>query len=233
MAKNDPTIRIQVMADGPYLVQGALPLQEFTIITDEQGESVQWQLSQTYPAQANYALCRCGQSNTKPFCDGSHKVVGFKGTEQANRSPYLEQAILYEGPVLSLTDVESLCAYARFCDTNGQVWRLVEQTDDPQKRQQFIESVSNCPAGRLMAWHNASQNRYEPELPNSIGLVEDPAIGCSGPIWVRGQIPIISSDGYYYECLNRTALCRCGQSSNKPFCDGTHASIRFQAKGKI
>jgi CDGSH-type Zn-finger protein len=47
---------------------------------------------------------------------------------------------------------------------------------------------------------------------------------------VRGGIAVVSADGEQYEVRNRMTLCRCGASSNKPFCDGTHASIKFQAK---
>ncbi|UCF09264.1 MAG: CDGSH iron-sulfur domain-containing protein, partial [Thermoplasmata archaeon] len=43
-----------------------------------------------------------------------------------------------------------------------------------------------------------------------------------GPIWVRGRIPIESADGHIYEIRNRVTLCRCGWSSNKPFCDSSH-----------
>jgi CDGSH-type Zn-finger protein len=68
----------------------------------------------------------------------------------------------------------------------------------------------------------------ENKLPPSIGLVEDPALGCSGPLWVMGGIRIESSDGTPYEVRNRVALCRCGASVNKPFCNGSHASIRFR-----
>jgi CDGSH-type Zn-finger protein len=60
-------------------------------------------------------------------------------------------------------------------------------------------------------------------------LVEDPAQICSGPLWLRGGIAVISSDGYQYEVRNRVTLCRCGASQNKPFCDGTHAAIGFRA----
>jgi CDGSH-type Zn-finger protein len=58
-------------------------------------------------------------------------------------------------------------------------------------------------------------------------VVEDPALGCSGPLWVRGGITVESEDGARYEKRNRVTLCRCGASSNKPFCNGSHASIKF------
>jgi hypothetical protein len=67
----------------------------------------------------------------------------------------------------------------------------------------------------------------EPNLPQSIGVVEDPSKQCSGPLWIRGGIPVESASGERYETRNRVTLCRCGQSSNKPFCDGTHAATGF------
>jgi CDGSH-type Zn-finger protein len=44
---------------------------------------------------------------------------------------------------------------------------------------------------------------------------------------VRGSITVEAEDGARYEKRNRVTLCRCGASSNKPFCDGSHASIKF------
>ena len=58
-------------------------------------------------------------------------------------------------------------------------------------------------------------------------MVQDTARLVSGPIWVRGGIPVLGADGAAYEVRNRVTLCRCGASTNKPFCDGAHASIRF------
>ncbi len=68
----------------------------------------------------------------------------------------------------------------------------------------------------------------EHKLPPSIGVVEDPALGCSGPLWIRGGIRIESVNGTPYEVRNRVTLCRCGVSSDKPFCNGNHASIKFR-----
>jgi CDGSH-type Zn-finger protein len=61
-------------------------------------------------------------------------------------------------------------------------------------------------------------------LPLSEQLIEDTAKQVSGPIWVRGGIPVLSADGTTYEIRNRLTLCRCGRSANKPFCDGAHAA---------
>ena len=82
-----------------------------------------------------------------------------------------------------------------------------------------------------MAWDRKTKDALEPELAASIGLVQDPARGVSGPLWVRGGIPVVAADGTAYEVRNRVALCRCGASGNKPFCDGSHASIKFRDDG--
>jgi hypothetical protein len=79
-----------------------------------------------------------------------------------------------------------------------------------------------------VAWDRTTKHALEPKLPASIGLVQDPARHVSGPLWVRGGIPVVAADGTTYEIRNRVALCRCGASSNKPFCDGSHASIKFR-----
>ena len=71
--------KIQIVANGPYLVEGDVPLAHQHIVTNEEGESLEWQQGKSLARAADYALCRCGQSGTKPFCDGTHKKVGFQG----------------------------------------------------------------------------------------------------------------------------------------------------------
>jgi CDGSH-type Zn-finger protein len=221
-------LEIRVTKDGPYLVSDNLPLAKVTISANEDGESVRYEWGKPFKPQRQYALCRCGHSGSKPYCDGTHAKIGFEGTETASRKPYREQAKLIEGPVLSLTDAESLCAFARFCDPNGQVWRLVEETDHAKAKQDFVRQTCDCPSGRLVAWDNETGKPIEPKLEPSLGLIEDPVEQCSGPIWVRGGIQVIAADGFRYEIRNRVTLCRCGASKNKPFCDGTHAAIKFR-----
>jgi CDGSH-type Zn-finger protein len=224
--KGEP--KVVVTRNGPYLVSGGVPLAKQTIVADQEGGSEQWQEGPAYPAQDSYALCRCGHSGHKPFCDGTHKKVGFDGTETAARTPYREQAEVMEGPALALTDAEALCAFARFCDPNGKVWSQVGRTDDAKVRAMFVRQVNACPSGRLVAWDRSTDKPIEHALPVSIGVVEDPPEECSGPLWLRGGIPVTSADGFAYEVRNRVTLCRCGASANKPFCDGSHATIKFR-----
>jgi hypothetical protein len=87
-----------------------------------------------------------------------------------------------------------------------------------------LRQVGMCPSGRLIAIDKETGNPVEPELPQSIGVVEDTAEKCSGPLWVRGGISLVGSDGQAYEVRNRVTLCRCGRSDNKPFCNGSHSA---------
>jgi CDGSH-type Zn-finger protein len=228
VAKPRHAAKVTVTKDGPYLVAGAVPLALQTIVADAEGSSEGWREGKTIPAPESYALCRCGHSRKKPFCDGSHTKTHFDGTETASREPFLKQAKFLEGPDLILADAESLCAYGRFCDPNGSVWRQVTETNDPEIRRAFLLQVGNCPSGRLVAIDKETGTPIETDVPISIGLVEDPQEHCSGPLYLRGGIAVVASDGYVYEVRERVTLCRCGQSDNKPFCNGAHASAKFR-----
>jgi CDGSH-type Zn-finger protein len=214
--------RIKVSRNGPYHVSGAIPVYKTTIIADDQGTANEWREGGKYPVQETYDLCRCGQSRSKPFCDETHKRIGFDGTEKASRSLSLERAKEIEGPTVKLLDAEELCASARFCHRAGGTWDLVPRSDDPEVKRIAIEEARDCPSGRLMILDKKTNEIVEPEYERSIGVIEDPQVGVSGPLWVRGGIPVISADGRQYEIRNRVTLCRCGKSLNKPFCDSAH-----------
>ena len=225
----EPTLgkKIVVTKDGPYTVSGSVPIAIQIITPNKEGFSWEWKEGKPFDGKSSYALCRCGHSESKPFCDGSHTKVGFDGRETASRVPFAQQAVTTEGPTLVLSDAENLCAFARFCDAGGKIWSLIERTDQPEVRELVIREAMQCPSGRLVLHDKKSHEEIEHPLPPSIGVVEDPAMGCSGPLWVRGGITIESHDGKKYEKRNRVTLCRCGASENKPFCNGAHASIKF------
>jgi CDGSH-type Zn-finger protein len=216
--------RIKIIKNGPYLVTGKIPLTEMIIGTDEDGFSKEWRKGKQYPEQDIYTLCRCGKSKNKPYCDGSHAKAQFNGKETASREPYDKQGSMIDGPKLNLMDAPDLCAFARFCDRGDGVWSYTRASDDPGAKKAAIEEACNCPSGRLVAVNQETNKPYEPDLDQSIGIVEDPQVGCSGPLWVRGGIPIEGTEVKPYETRNRVTLCGCGRSGNKPFCDGSHAS---------
>ena len=119
------TRKITVSKNGPYIVSGSVPPAIQTIGVDGKGESTEWVEGKALASSPQYALCRCGQSKTKPFCDGTHSKVGFDGTETASHAPVAQQAKVLDGPTMQLLDAEVLCASARFCEPHGQVWNQV------------------------------------------------------------------------------------------------------------
>jgi CDGSH-type Zn-finger protein len=225
--KPSPDKKIVITENGPYLVSGGVHLRIQEIIPNADGLSWDWNAGKTFKTDQEYALCRCGESQQKPFCDGTHAKVEFDGEETASRVPYARQAEQIDGPTMVLSDQENLCAFARFCDPGGKIWNLIEQTDNPETRDLVIREAMHCPAGRLVLHDKKTQKEIEEPLKPAIGVVEDPALGCSGPLWVQGGIPVASADGRRYEKRNRVTLCRCGASDNKPFCNGSHASMKF------
>lgn len=214
--------RIKITKDGPYIISGSVPLARERVIIGSDGEPAKWERGPAYPEHETYALCRCGQSKNKPFCDGSHAKVGFDGTETAGRGAYLGHAEKTTGPGLDLTWSREFCAVARFCHRGEEAWGYAERSADPAARKVAIEEACDCPSGSLVAWDKATGAAIEPELEPSISLIENPQDGSNGPIWVKGGIVIESADGFEYETRNRVTLCRCGKSSKKPFCDGSH-----------
>jgi len=214
--------QVKITKNGPYIISGRIPLTDQIIIVNEDGIPVEWRTGKKYPTQEKCGLCRCGNSKNKPYCDGTHIKIDFDGTETANTRPYIELAKVMDGPELKLTDLEDLCASARFCHRAGEIWTLIPKSNQPEARKIAIEEACNCPSGRLVVWDKKTNKPIEPNFEKAIGLIEDPQLACSGPIWVQGGIQITSTDGLPYEVRNRVTLCRCGKSTIKPFCDSSH-----------
>lgn len=238
MEKNDPRVQvgtlpaadiysIAVTTDGPYVVRGKPLLAQKIIMQDSQGHSWSYTDGQSFELAEQDLLCRCGRSANAPFCDGSHSSAGADLQETASFAPLLDSAEIYRGPTRTLADSEAYCAFGRFCDAGDRIWAEVKEGRAESDR--LTERMAHhCPAGRLLVFDNSTGQPVEMPVPPSLGLIEDPAIGVSGPIMVSGGIRVVSADGRVYEVRNRQAICRCGRSANKPFCDGSHASVRFK-----
>lgn len=220
--------KITIIKDGPYMVSGGVKLTQN--IMETVGHHREYKPGAELPQSDKYALCRCGKSQNMPFCDGQHAKVGFDGTETASTAPFDERVEVFPGPTLDLYD-DNRCAYARFCHReDGDVWTLTEESVDGKLRDEAIKAAVDCPAGRLV--QHDKENNYEaiePEFSEpEITLLEDPDENCSGPLFVKDGIALESAEGFEYERRNRYALCRCGGSSNKPFCDARHVNLGFK-----
>ena len=213
---------IAVTKDGPYEVSADLPMIPKRIVRSERGEPVAWATDAEIPHETPL-LCRCGHSQNKPFCDGSHQRVGFDGTETAPNEPFFERHKSYEGVGITVHRVGNLCAHSSFCANRVTDWyQLLPDTGDTNVRTEVAAMVEHCPSGALVL--EIDGEVIEPDLRHAISPVED------GPLWVTGNVTIVRGDGSALETRNRVALCRCGRSANKPFCDGTHLEIGFEAR---
>jgi len=203
--------KIKITKNGPYTVLGGVPLKEESIKSDSMGHPEKWETTKKlYPCDV-YSLCRCGKSTDKPFCTGDH--VGWDGTETAMRNNFEERARSFpvrEGVVI-LQDM-SLCVGAGFCHAKQKIEKMASS----EKTMNIaLQQCYDCPGGSIVIKVNGASQ--EPKLEKGISVT-----GKNSPIWVKGGIPVESSDGYVYEVRNRVTLCSCGRSQKKPFCDGTH-----------
>jgi CDGSH-type Zn-finger protein len=229
--------RIVVGRDGPYRVTGPVRVLRTAIVETEYGEPVDWDEGPDFKTPSSgLELCRCGRSSRKPFCDATHEREPFDGTEVADRAPSAERRLAYEGDGVVMTDDRDFCTHAGFCgDRFTTVWVMIHQTEDPAIRERLKEMVRKCPSGRL-AYSVPESSGAEGSGSERDDVADEepayvpPSIGIepNGPIWVRGGIPVESEDGTSYEVRNRVTLCRCGQSRNKPFCDGSHKVAGFR-----
>lgn len=226
MVQDDGTgMGIKIQPGGPYVMHGRVPLRRARQVQSEHGEPMTWQSTQRFDVADTVALCRCGGSSTKPFCDGTHTRIGFEGVEEAPTSTYDERAQPYAGTGIVMRDDRGICEHAGFCaNRSTNVWKIVQRgaTDDSIVRAQAMAMIERCPSGALSFRLTPDGADVEPELAPAIGVVDD------GPLAVTGGVPVQRADGQPLESRNRMTLSRCGESSIKPLCDGSHAKAGFE-----
>ncbi|HUY63126.1 MAG TPA: CDGSH iron-sulfur domain-containing protein [Acidimicrobiales bacterium] len=213
---------IEIQPDGPYLVKGKPPLTRRAVVRSEHDEPMTWRTTARLDTGETYALCRCGGSSNKPFCDGTHLTNGFDGTESAPVDNYDERATTYVGHRVVVRDDRAICEHAGFCGNRvSNVWKMVggPAIEDSVVRAQMMAMIERCPSGALSYRMEADQDDVEPDLP--VGI----AVTAEGPYFVSGGIEVQRADGAAFETRNRVTLCRCGASSNKPLCDGSHKKV--------
>ena len=135
----------------------------------------------------------------------------------------------YEGNGISVSFEPRRCIHAGECvrglpqvfDPEGRPWVNLDGADDDA----VALAVEGCPSGALSYERSDRPGESLPER-NSI------RVRPRGPLYVRGDIELTLADG---EVLRgaRMALCRCGGSGNKPFCDGSHRTVGFDDPGSL
>lgn len=212
--------QIKVGDQGPYVVSGAIPLTTKTPVVSEHGEPLTWKTGPATETRDRFALCRCGASDNKPFCDGSHSSTEWDSAETVADSSYAERAKSYGGEGVEILDDRPTCVHAGFCGNKvTNVWKMADKTADSRVRAEAIAMIERCPSGALT--YAIDGEVVEPDLPAQIAVIPD------GPLWVSGSIEVQHSNGEPLEKRNRVTLCRCGQSASKPLCDGSHKEAGF------
>ena len=172
------------------------------------------------------ALCRCGSSKNKPFCDGTHAKIGWTDKKEEGRQP--RRIDDYRGKKITIHDDRGICSHAGFC-TDGlpKVFRMDKEPwidPDAETVDKIIETIKKCPSGALS--YSIDGKLYNKYFENpEIMVTKD------GPYFVRGDIQLQDDDSPDTE--DHYALCRCGHSKNKPFCDGQHWYHKFRDDGNV
>ncbi|WP_433165345.1 ferritin-like domain-containing protein [Kribbella sp. CA-247076] len=223
-----PSERVAVLPNGPYVVYGGVPLRRKRKIVSADNDALTWQTGPALETEATYALCRCGRSGSKPFCDGTHGVIGFDGKEATPMPPYRELQHVHDGIGISAQRVGELCIHAAFCiGRTRPIAKMLADTGDSDVRSEVMGRIDHCPSGSYSYALSRGGATIEPDLPRAIAVLEEED-GLASALWITGGLPVHRSDGQAQETRNRVTLCRCGHSSNKPLCDGTHREIAFR-----
>ena len=211
--------QIQSQHNGPYLVTNVQRL------TDWLGEEL--------IARPQMALCRCGKSATKPFCDGSHADSGFTDAKDPNRVD--DRRDTYVGQQVTVLDNRGLCQHSGYCtDRLATAFRVGEEpfvAPSGGRMDELIRAVRDCPSGALSYALDGVEARADVDYHGT----REPAIQVSkdGPYRITGAIALVDADADDERrnagaSLEHYALCRCGQSQNKPFCSGMHWYVDFK-----
>ncbi len=131
----------------------------------------------------------------------------------------------YSGNGIDITYEAALCIHAKRC-VHG-----LPDVFDPLKRpwiqpmnagaDELAAVIERCPSGALH-YERTNGNSEAADDVDSVSLV------ASGPLYVRGDITLTLPDGTLVRHDTRLALCRCGHSKNKPYCDNSHIEAKFE-----
>jgi len=201
-----PSIRPEI--DGPYIVRNLAKL------TNSKGE--------TLNVRPILALCRCGGSNIKPYCDGTHARIGFTSAKSADRKP--DRLDSYDGKDITVRDNRGTCCH--FGNCTDHLPKVFHHEGDPfvtaagAGAEAIVDIVRQCPSGALGYVRNGKAYDGE-EREAEIFVASNASYYVRGGIELEGALMNAGASREHY------TLCRCGQSRNKPFCDGSHWYAKF------
>jgi len=202
-----PTIRCS--RNGPLLLKGE------TRLFEVRGEKA-------HEVEGSTALCRCGGSANKPFCDGTHARTGFQDEKDPDRVPDRRED--HRGKEITVHDNRGICAHAGYCtDGAPDVFRLREEPfvdPDGAPRDEIVATIGRCPSGALSYSIDGVEHRDRDEETRIL-------IAPNGPYAIQGGVDLEGVEWGKGASREHYALCRCGMSRNKPFCSGAHWDVPF------
>ena len=211
---NNEKPKIACLPNGPYYLLNDLAPQTIPNLRDASGDPC--------ATITGVALCRCGGSRNKPFCDGTHGRNGFTDEKQTDGKS--DKRDNYAGQNITIHDNRGICSHAGFCtDKLKSVFRLGKEPwidPDGATAREIIDTIRQCPSGALSYTVDNIEHRDQ-DRPPMVTVTKD------GPYVVTGGIELVEQAMGEGASPEHYALCRCGGSKNKPFCDGTHWRIGF------
>ncbi|MEP0521956.1 MAG: CDGSH iron-sulfur domain-containing protein [Hyphomicrobiales bacterium] len=173
------------------------------------------------------ALCRCGASKNKPFCDGSHAAAGFESAP--DHSKIRNSEITYKGEVegreVTVSYTPVLCSHAGECSRLAR--NVFNPTEKPWiqpengKIDEILSVMAACPSGALRV--SVGEQTTSHLTQGDVEIEIEP----HGPYWVK-NVPLDAEFNGVGASRAKYVLCRCGLSKNKPFCDGTHYDEKWR-----
>jgi len=142
-----------------------------------------------------------------------------------------ERIYTYQGDDIDVHYNLRRCIHAAECvrglpavfDRDRRPW--IEPNED--SADQVARVILRCPTGALFFERkDGGEVESLPDI-NTILVTQD------GPLYLRGNVRVTTPDGNMVKQETRLALCRCGASANKPYCDNSHLEVGFQANGKV
>ncbi len=213
MAGSKP--KIACLPNGPYYLLNDMEAKPVPNMRRASGEAC--------ATVRGVALCRCGGSKNKPFCDGTHTAIGFSDRNTAD--PGNDGRKSYAGKRITVLDNRALCAHAGFC--TDELESVFRQHDEPwiaadgAEAEEIIATIRKCPSGAL-SYAIDGVEADAPERPPMVTVTDN------GPYAVTGGIELMGADFGDGASTEHYTLCRCGASKNKPFCDGSHWNVGFR-----
>jgi len=215
--------KILTLPNGPYYLINEMEPKVVENLRNSNGESLS--------TIRGIALCRCGASKNKPFCDGTHGIIRFSNNDtEVTETGHIvkDKRKTYAGKKIIIHDNRKICSHAAECVNNlPSVFKFdARPWIDPEAAtlEESINTIRKCPSGALSYSIDGVEYKDQNERKPMVTVSKE------GPYIITGGVELIGDNLQFGDGASKEhyTLCRCGASRNKPFCDGMHRVIKFK-----